>query len=451
MIGTQNSNLALRLSVIVFTAAGLALADEISLTGRDKLSGTIRSIDGAGVVELATPNSPDPIFLSAGSVKKVQFSPPKDDSFSPAAMVGLLNGDLIPASIESLDENNLTVVTEDAGRLVLPRETLKNLQLGIQKRKVIYTGPKSLEEWAGENDVGKNWRFENNALIASGPAYVFKNFETPQQFVIRFTLKWEGNPNYQIFFADPLKPRGEASDRYYLQFNGAGLELKREASKGNRYTPVVLLSNRTPDIYPNNRLDVEIRVDRKASRLHILLNGEPEAAGIDPIPGAPTGKGITLISNSTNGSEQEIRGLEILEFDDARIRHRTEDRGNPKTDSLISRDDDRWGGHLREIKRSAEGLVFSFKSDFQDEPLELLETDVSTVFFAKTKEIADPGQDNPFILRLQDSGFLRVSSCSFSETTVTAVHPLLGSLSIRRAGIAALERPDSKPREEPEK
>jgi hypothetical protein len=451
MIGIQSSNLVLRLMVIACTASGMALADEIALTGRDKLSGTIRSIDGSGVVELATPISPDTIFLKAGSVEKVQFSSPVEGRSTPGAMVGLVNGDLIPASIESLDDKSLTIATQDAGRLVLPRETLKTLQLGIQKRKVIYSGPKSMEEWAGDSDGARNWKFENNALVASGPAFVSKSFETPQQFVVRFTLKWEGNPNFQIYFADPLKPRGEVSDRYYMQFNGAGIELKRESSKGNRYTTVVLLSNRTPDVFADNKVDVEIRVNRKASRLHILLNGEPEGAGIDPISGAPSGKGVSLVSNSASGSEQEIRGLEILEFDDARIRHRSEDRGNPKTDSLISRDDDRWGGHLQAIKQTNEGLVFSFKSDFQDEPLELLDSDVSTVFFANSDGTGDAGVANPFILRLQDHGSLRVTSCSFNETIVKAVHPLLGELSIQRSGIVALERPDAKPRKELEK
>ncbi len=433
---------------VVQMMAGIAFADDIALVGEAKLSGTIRSINEAGVVELASDLSPDPVFLKAGSVEKVEFSPPPQTPETPGAVVELTNGDLLPAVINELDDANLTVTTPDAGRLVLPRTVLKSVQLGIHKRKVIYGGPKGSEEWAGDSEGARTWRFENNALVANGPAYVTKHFDVPERFSIQFTLKWEGNPNFQVCFADPLKPRGELTDRYYLQFNGAGMELKRESSNGPRYTSVIL-SNRTPDQFSDNQLMVEIRVDRKASRLNLLLNGEPEGAGLDPIPGAPEGNGVTLVSNSSNGNEQQISGIEIAELDDARTRHRSEQRGDPKTDSLISRDDDRWGGHLTQVRKTGDGLVFSFKSDFQEEPLELLESDVSTIFFAHPQE-EKPEEPHPYVLRLQGNGLLHVTSCAFTENSVTATHPLLGALAIRRAGVSSMVHTASKPKDAPE-
>jgi len=434
----------------VLAAAVPAHADEISLTGDASLSGTIRSINEAGVVELATAISPDPVRLRAGAVEKVVFSPPQESPDTPGAVAELVNGDLLPVSIEGLDDKSLTVTTMDAGRLVIPRTALKSVQLGVHKRKLVYSGPKNIDEWAGDAEGSRNWRFENNALVANGPAYAARDIDTPSQFVFRFSLKWQGNPNFQIYFADPLRPKGEVSDRYYLQFAGAGMELKREATKGNRYTTVIL-SNRTPEQFPDNALEVEIRVDRKTARLHLFLNGEPEGAGIDPVKGAPEGGGVTLVSNAPNGTEQEVRGMEILELDDSRGRHRSEERGDPKTDSLISRDDDRWGGRLSDIHKTGDGLVFSFKSDFQDAPLELLASDVSTVFFANPEEPKKPEDPHPFVLRLQANGSLRVSSCSFTENSVSATHSLLGSLVIRRSGISELDRPDLKSKEAPEK
>ena len=449
MIGIRSFKLGPWLCAAL-AAALPAHADDIALTGDASLSGTIRSINEAGVVELATALSPEPVFLKAGAVEKVEFSPPQESPDTPGALVELTNGDLLPAAIEGLDGKNLTVTSMDAGRLVIPRAVLKSVQLGIHKRKVVYSGPKNAEEWIGDAEGARSWRFENNALVATGPAYAAKEFNIPSQFVFRFSLKWQGNPNFQISFADPLKPKGEVCDRYYLQFAGAGLELKRESTKGNRYTTIIL-SNRTPDQFAESQVEVEIRVDRKTSRLHLFLNGEPEGAGIDPVKGAPEGRGVTLVSNSPNGNEQEVRGIEILELDDARARHRSEDRGDPKTDSMISRDDDRWGGRLTEIRKTGDGLVFSFKSDFQEAPLELLESDVSTVFFANPAEVKKTEVARPLVLRLLANGILRVSSCSFSDTAVFAVHPLLGPLNIRRAGIAALERLESKPKDAPEK
>ena len=447
----RNSNFNCWLALVLAGSAPCVLrADDLTLADDARLTGTVRSINEAGVVELASVLSPEPLHLMAGAVAKVEFSAPESVPHPPGTLIELTNGDLLPATIESLDDKNLTVATADAGRMTIPRVALKSMQLGVHKRRVIYAGPKNLEEWSRDGDGAKSWTFANKSLVSSGPAKASKNFETPQQFILKFTLKWQGIPGFQIFFADPLTPKAEAVDRYYMQFNGAGLEVKRESTQGQHYPPSVMIPPITPDKFPTSQVDVEIRVDRKTSRLHLFLNGEPECSGVDPVAKPPAGGGVTLVSTTTAGTNQEILDIEVIEFDNTRTRHRAEDRGNPKTDSLISRDEDRWGGHLTGIRPGPDGVVFSFKSDFQEEPLELAEADVSTIFFAKPEEEAAPAQVHPFALRLRGEGSLRVSSCTFSEDAISARHPLLGALKISRTGVLALERLASKPEAKPD-
>lgn len=435
--------------ILAGIASGVLHADDLTLADDARLTGTVRSINEAGVVELASVLSPEPLLLRAGAVGKVEFSAPESVPNPPGTLIELTNGDLLPATIENLDDKNLTVTTADAGRMVIPRVALKSMQLGVHKRRVIYSGPKNLEEWTRDGEGSRNWAFANKSLVANGPARASRNFEAPQQFILRFTLKWQGSPNFKIFFADPLTPKVDPVDRYYLQFNGAGLEIKRESTQGQAFQTVII-PPATPEQFPENQVDVEIRVDRKTSRLHLFLNGEPEGAGVDPVAKPPMGNGVTFVNNSPVGMTQEIRGIEVIEFDNTRTRHRAEDRGDPRTDSLISRDEDRWGGHLTGIRQGPDGVVFSFKSDFQEEPLELAEADVSTIFFAKPEQEAAPAQVHPFVLRLRGEGSLRVSSCTFSGDTISARHPLLGALTISRAGVSALERLDSKPEVKPD-
>ncbi len=424
-------------------------ADDLTLTDGARLSGTVRAITGGGVVELSSALAPEPVLLKGSSVSKVEFTAAESLAAPPATLVELANGDLLPATIEGLDDRSIIVVTPDAGRLTIPRTALKSIQLGVHRSKVIYSGPKSLDEWSFETETSKNWTFANKTLTANGPTTARQNLATPQQFIFRFTLKWQANPMFQIYFADPLTPNTKAVDRYYMTYNGAGLEIKRESTIGNRYQTVILLA-RSPDQFPNNQLDVEIRVDRRTSRLHLLLNGEPEAAGVDPSGAAPVGGGVTLRSNSPAGITQEISGIEILELDNASSRHHAEERGDPKTDSLISRDEERWGGRLTGIRKLPDGAVFTFKSDFQQAPMEISETDVSTIFFAQTAHDDKlAAATNPFALRLRGDGLLHVSSCEFSEAGITAQHPLLGLLKISRAGVSAIERPDPKPPAQP--
>ena len=437
----------LRLGVVCGCGlSGPLIADDITLSGGSQLTGSVRSINEAGVVELASDLAPEPVLLKKGTVEKVTFSSQGAVPQPPSACVELANGDLLPVTLEALNDGQLTVVSAEVGRLEIPRESLKSLQLGILKRTVIYAGPNNLAEWTPKDGEAKNWIFERNSLISNGQATASKNLPLPRQFILRFTLRWQARqmPNFQIFFADPLKAKGELCDRYYLQFGGAGLEIKRESASGNRYITIVQLDKRKPDTYPEHQLQVELRVNRRDARLHLFLNGELEGKFGDPIRVVPDGSGITLVSNTPNGNPQEISNIEVLEYDDSRDDTLVEKHDDLKTDSLITRKNDRWSGHLMEIRKTDDGQVFIFKSDFKKDMLEIPAADVATVFMA-AQGAAQPAQaGHSLMLRLRGGGALQVSSCQFSDDTVCAVHPLLGKLNLLRQGIMAMERLDAK-------
>jgi len=425
--------------MLMATALGLGHADQLTLTQEDRLSGSVRSISSTGVIELISALAPEPLHLRAGAVKKVDFSIPASGVLPPTTLVELRNGDILPVTIEKLDDQQLAVITADAGRISILRADLKSMQLGMHSQQTIYSGPRDKNDWANTTRNAPGWTFSNNSLVANGPSSSSRTFDLPKRFTIKFTLKWQDNPSYLVSFADPLRPEIGLVDRYTFQFNAAGMEIKRESAVGKRFQTVILIG-RTPEEFPENEVDVEIRVDRSSSRLHLFLDGEAEGAGVDPAGMPPTGQGVTLINQVQAGISQEIRAIEILEFDNSRARHLEEKRGDIKLDSLISREEDRWSGQLIAINQTPGGSIFSFKSDFQEAPLELDEDDVSTVFFAQSESSVLPPAAAPlFALRLRGQGILRVSSCIFSEDSVTAVHPLLGALTLKRAGVSALE------------
>jgi hypothetical protein len=442
MTGTRISNCFSRLVPLLGAMLSVAPADDLTLSGGvARLSGSVVSINEAGVVELATELAAKPLLLRDGVVEKIVFSSRNNQSEPPGTLIELGNGDLLPATIERLDKQRLGVVSPDIGRLDIPRETIRSIQTGIRRRKVVFEGPDNLDEWTITDDARKNLTLENGVISANGPASFSSKLALPRQFILRFELIWQERqtPNFQVYFADPLLAKGEAADRYYMQFGGAGLEIKRESSRGKRYNTIVIL-NRTRDQFPDNRMRVEMRINRDTARMELLIDGETEGEFADPIADIPDGSGIAFVSNSSNGVLQQFRGIEVLEFDDSRARHRAEDRGDAGRDSLISREDDRWSGDLTEIRPSSKGLVFVFKTDFQDAPMEIPEADVSTVFLADAKTTKTEQASHPFVIRLPGYGSLRVASCRIGGDKITAVHPLLGPLSIRRDGITSIER-----------
>ena len=48
-----------------------------------------------------------------------------------------------------------------------------------------------------------------------------------------------------------------------------------QASRGQHYAELISLA-RLPSHFPDRSLDVEIRVNRKTSKLQVYLNGEPD-------------------------------------------------------------------------------------------------------------------------------------------------------------------------------
>jgi hypothetical protein len=444
MIGTSSSEILRAFSAAVFLiSAGLLSADHIMLSGDGRLSGTVRSINAEGVIELDSPLAPEPVLLRGDAVRKVTFGEGGPGKV-PSSRLELNNGDILPVEIESLDDNQIQVISPVVGKLSIPRTSLKSLMLGIHPNRVVYSGPTSETDLKPEGPQPENWSHEEGVLTVKGAGRVVRKFEPLKQFIVRFTMEWHNNPAIQFYFADPLAPPSQTvADRYYFQFNGSGMELKREAVNGGKRFISFAALNRRPDQFPNSRLKIEIRVDRPNSLLYLFINDEPEGRFKDPVETPPQGGGIAIVSTAGNDSEVSFSGIEMLEWDPQGDRYRTEDRGDPKTDSLIERRGDRFGGKLISIGEGAAGKTFRFKSDFQDEPIELPEAEVSTVFF-KEPTVREAVREHPFALRLQGDGIIRVSACSFPGDRIEAVHPLLGPLVFSREGVTALERLEMK-------
>jgi hypothetical protein len=430
--------------------ASLAAADTVTLAGgNSRLTGEVRSIDGDGHVELVSGLAAEPLLLKSATVDRIAFDQQAPAGEAPTTLVELTNGDVIPAAVESFDGVRLTAVSPDAGRLVIPRESLHSLQTGVHRRKLIWQGNGEADDWNITGGERKNFSVTGNGLVFEGSATAAKKLDLTPRFIMRFTLVWEGGkvPNFKVFFADPLDGGNEAVNRYYLQFASAGLEIKRESARGRRYNTLFLL-NRNHTEFPDNRLEVELRVNRHTSRIELFLNGEPEGEIADPIPGVPEGSGIAFECGHREGSAQEIRGIAVLENEDSRTRHRAEDRGDTDSDSLITLDDDRWTGSLGAIRQVGNERVYVFKASGQEEFMEIPESEVSTVFMSGGDAKAASGS-HPFVLRLHPHGSLAAASCVMDANGVSVEHPLLGPLALRKDRITAIERVQTKVPEKP--
>jgi hypothetical protein len=425
-----------RLTALALAMAVSAHAADVSLQGESKLTGEITGMDESGAITLVSPISGKPLVLRGDQVRRVVFDAPETAEEVPHQRVELINGDILPISVTSMDEASLHVESPVIGLIKIPRDAVASLQLGVFQEKPIFSGSDDFKGWKRDSSGSRNWDIDGGGFSIDGPGMLSRDVALPEKFTIRFSFSWDAHPNFQFYFADPLKETGQRADRYFMEFSSSGLGVFRESAKRGR-VPIVLV-NRTSDQFAGNRMDVEIRANRSRGLLELRINGELEGRYTDPVKPIPAGTGISMASRAPRESGQKIKGIGIFEWDDRGDRHRSEERGDGTADSLIGRSGERFGGRLLGIRKDDGASVYVFKSDFQREPLELPEGEVSTVFLGGEGRRPDIGDG--LILNLQGKGEMRLSSCIFEGDSVTVVHPLLGSMTFSRAGVASLER-----------
>ncbi|HEY8961517.1 MAG TPA: hypothetical protein VIM57_04865 [Luteolibacter sp.] len=415
---------------------GVALADEVLLEGDSRLAGSVSAIAENGTIMLETPLSPEPLALRGEAVRSVSFSKRPESTVRGDTLLTLANGDVLPGEIRSLDADHLTLATSFAGELPIPRAMISRLTLGVAANRVIYDGPTTLEGWGAEQ-----WIYQDNTFASQTSGRLAKAFDLPEQFILRFHLAWKNNPSLQVAFAEASgDPK---SDRYLFQFTNGGIEIKRYQAAEQKLVSLTTLS-RSTDQFPQSEMDVEIRVDRKEAKLQLWIDSQLEARIDDPVGHPPGGGGISFRSNVGGEGTHRISKIQILGWDAEGERHRTEERGDPKTDALIDSEGGRYSGRLESIAIHAGVPSLRFKSPLLDKPMEIPATEVSTVFFA-TPQSLDAAKPS-LVLKVHGGGELHVESCRFANDRITARHPLLGELTLNRNALVAVERPSVPPK-----
>lgn len=435
MIGIPSSDIGRLACALASLVIAAARADEIVMEGSSKLSGKVTAMSENGGVQIESPMAAEPLVLRPGAVKRVVFTDSKDVPIPGSTRLRLVNGDVVPCELKSLDAQNLMVSTSFSGDLNVPRSIIAAMDLGIHEEKAIYDGPAGLEGWTNDK-----WRAVDSRFSCSGSGKLSRSFDLPDQYTLRFTLAWRGNPNFQTTFGDIPESESASMSRYAFQFNNGGIELRRLGGSRASTTLIQLSKDRTPDSFPNSKMNVEIRVDRTQGVLMLLIDGVLEGRRADPIKEPPSGGGLTFSANAGADTEVTLTNLRVLTWDADGDRHRTEERGDNASDTLILAEGDRYSGDLEAIRAGTDGkAVLSFKSPVLEQPMNIPARKVSTVFFKNpAKSEATPAA--PFVLRLQGGGSFQVDACSFSGSQIDIRHSKLGTLSMKRSAVASIEQ-----------
>jgi hypothetical protein len=439
MTGMLNFNFIFSLlSIATFVGAA-----EISFPGKSKLSGDVVAIDPEGGVTLKTNYGTEPLIIHSDKVEKIDFGRSDPNNDLPNQNLTLINGDSFPVEIRGFDEKSLKVQSPALGELDIPREVISSLELGVFAKKYIYNGPKQIGDWTNPKAKPTEWKVENQALNSRSSGKVYRDVKLPENYAVRFKLKWQAMPNLKFTFSDPMDFSGNSVNLYYLQVGRAGMEIKRETTGRERYPSIASIS-RLPQEFTNKEVWLEVRVNRKSGRMEFYINDKLEGKYTDKFQNIPSGTGISFHSEAAEENQLSVSNIEVYEWNENGVRHRAEERGDTKEDAVIGKNGERFGGKIISITNGEKGGVLRFKSNFQNDPIELPDSEVSTIFFSASPNVKLQEFDG-FNLNFQTTGSLHVSKCALNDATFNITHPLLGELKVDRSMVFFLQRKKSNP------
>ncbi len=429
----MNANpLRLLLASSLAWPVAVAAEDRINLKDGSTLRGTVQGIESDGKVVIDSALSPKPLLLRSEALRSVDFDVKLATPRGHPELLHLVNGDIFPGSLRALDADALELHTWYAGDISIPRRFVRAVDFGVLPQKLVYQGPKGLEEWINNDD----WVFENGKLVCDTSGTIAREGILPENFILRFRIEWENSPNFRIYFCDDYLKRTGNADRYYFEVNSAGLQLKRQTSEGDRRWFNLANSPRRPEEFQGRGIDVEIRVDRDRRLVYLYLNDEKLGRYPDPIDSFPTGTGIMLQSQAGGDLKNIVPRIEVYEWDAISQLRRTEGHDDPKTDAIVDVNGEHHSGTAVRLEKQDGKSRLVFQSPFADEALQIRTAQISSLYFKEAG--GAPGDRAKIQFELRGGGKLRLSSILMGDKTLTAQHPLLGELTLNREALEQL-------------
>lgn len=447
MTGTPISNKprAVRAAAILALGVATACADEVNLDGGRRVTGTIAAIQADGTTTLQSPIAAQPLRLRGDAVRSVTLTPPaaRPPGTRPHALI-LRNDDVIPCEVAAMDDTKVSIHSAALGDLAVPREAIRAIRFGLHSSKVVLDPADAFKNWA----ASEAWKITPDSATSSAVGNTsLAKLKLPQRFILRCRIEWQGYPNLRLHFADNRLEASGQADRYFLTFNQAGLELKRQCSSGRAYHSLAVIP-KTPDTFvgsPSSTpgFDLEIRVDRPARTLQLSINGELQDTYTDPADAAPADNGLMLLSSSTGNNRNIVRNLSVIEWSPGNESPAADIPAAGDADMIsVLNAPDTMSGVAQSIRVEDGKPAVVFQSPHSDQPIVVTNTALLTF---RKPAAQDQAAGGPLAIELAGNGKLTTRSCTLDPDTISADHPLLGTLKLQRAEIRTISRATQQP------
>lgn len=421
--------------------------DLVTLNGGQNIRGKILSL-GKEIVAVDSPHSSAPLKIKGTSVRQLEFQgSAQADLPRHSEQITLINGDVFPAEVLSLDETHLQVETWFAGPLSLPRKQLRSVHYGMKPQTLLYSGLQGLDDWNHQNDWSTS---EENGLTlySTNTGSINRTIDYSESFIFQTTIRWQNTPNISFYLAADSQKISNCKNAYRFTLGNQGIQVDRLIPLEQPRPNFSSLGDirLKPSGMPKKLLNIEARVNRPARTLQIYLDGILQKTFGDQAE-PPAGTHLIVESRSSGHRTHELVQLRIMEWDTKTQKlHREGPVEDPSVDTLSLADGDRYSGEILSIKAATEdNETLTMRSPLIKKDLEIPTSACSVLHFRKA--IETPAASGTFGLALINGGTLGLQSIQLGSQ-LKADHPLLGELSLDRRILSQITRHQAEPLKE---
>ncbi|MBK1835072.1 hypothetical protein [Roseibacillus ishigakijimensis] len=198
--------------------------DFIRFKDGDTLHGDYQGLDEGSLVRWQNDEALETITFKSDNLRKISLNGGQaPQAIRSAGLLALSNGDLVPGELIAMGEDSLSLQTEFAGLLTIPREHVRWVQPNRHGGHVRYAGPFNEEGWqtpgpppqeTPEGPDAARWHHGGAAWYSNNEDILRLNVPLPDRVSIRFHLAWQPPLNANIaLFTDFQRPAREEQAR----------------------------------------------------------------------------------------------------------------------------------------------------------------------------------------------------------------------------------------------
>lgn len=482
----MNSSFPFLLFIFISSLGAEETLDFLRFENGDTLHGQYQGLDEGPLVKWLSSEANDSIHFETRNLRKLSLNNGRSKSqVTSKGMVELSNGDQVPGSVISMGEDSITLQTEFAGLLTIPRKYVTRIFPNRHGSNTLYAGPFNKQGWQvpgelavneeePEDNTSKSWDYIGGAWYSNSSSTLRLDKELPDQVSIRFQLSWKASLNANIaVFTDFQRPFREPQARVRRVQEAPDEEEGEEAieeepaeeeepsfvdimevgegkSDSDRYGSgylITILSNysrlsrlgfddklrENKATFPNSAgslklsdlhtADFEVRADREKGSLSLFVNGKFYYEWQDLAEPLQEADRYFAISAGVK-SKLRISNVVISEWNGMRDSARsmkTEERDV----LLLANGTDRYSGKILTMEED----VFRIESDYGifQIPLDQI-TDIQLA--NETIEEAPAAKDGQILVNFQPDGRLSFLPKEGLADSLQGEHAILGELSL---------------------